>query len=202
MSGKDTILVYDIGTTGLKCVAFSVDGEELRSATSAYRTFYPEVGRAEQDAEDFWTAAVEATGLVLADGAVLPSRIPAIGLSGHMNGCLPVDAQGQPLCREIIHSDSRSVAECADILRTAPHQDIYALTGNRVDEHLSLPKILWIRKNLPDLYRNTTPQFERLAAGPTHRHAGPDRFFRRIPRQCDGPARGDLGEGPVAGYRP
>jgi len=151
----DAILVYDIGTTGLKCAAFSLSGVELRSATSTYRTFYPEVGRAEQDAEDFWTAAVEATGRVLSGGAVKRARILTIGLSGHMNGCLPVDGEGRPLCREIIHSDSRSVAECADILRTVPHETVYALTGNRVDEHLSLPKILWIKKNRPDLYRKT-----------------------------------------------
>ncbi len=155
MHEKDTILVYDIGTTGLKCAAFSLSGEEVRSATSAYRTFYPEVGLAEQDAGDYWTAAVDATGKLLADGTVVPSRILTIGLSGHMNGCLPVDAEGHPLCREIIHSDSRSVSECADILRAAPHGEIYELTGNRVDEHLSLPKILWIKKNLPDLYGKT-----------------------------------------------
>lgn len=85
-------------------------------------------------------------------GTTSAADVAVIGLSGHMNGCLPVDADGRPLRPEIIHSDSRGAAECADIFRAVPLPEAYALTGNRVAEHLSLPKILWIKKNEPGVY--------------------------------------------------
>jgi xylulokinase len=70
-----------------------------------------------------------------------------------MNGCLPVDRVGNPLHREIIHADTRSSAECREILRIAPVSRIFQLTGNRVDAHFSLPKILWIKHNVPHVYK-------------------------------------------------
>ena len=34
-------------------------------------------------------------------------------------------------------------------------EDFYRLTGNRLDVHYSLPKMLWVKENLPDVYRKT-----------------------------------------------
>lgn len=134
---------------------FDPAGTELKSASVPYACVYPGPGRAEQEPRDFWAAAVAACGRVFEDGAVPPEGIAVVGLSGHMNGCLAVDADGEALRPELIHSDSRSSAECADILHAFDAEAVYALTGNRVDEHLSLPKILWIKKNEADVYRRT-----------------------------------------------
>ena len=155
MAGKDLLLVYDIGTTGLKCVVFSDQGQELLSASATYQTYYPGSGWAEQESQDFWIAAQRATAELQAQGTLHTDRIAAIGLSGHMNGCLAVSAAGEPLYRELIHADSRSVEERKDIQRRIGLENYYTLTGNRADEHLSLPKILWIQKNLPEVYRRT-----------------------------------------------
>lgn len=155
MAGKDLLLVYDIGTTGLKCVVFSAQGQELLSASATYPTYYPGSGWAEQESQDFWIAAQRATAEIQASGNLRSERIAAIGLSGHMNGCLAVSVSGEALHRELIHADSRSVAERKDIQRIIGPENYYTLTGNRADEHLSLPKILWIRKNLPEVYRKT-----------------------------------------------
>ncbi len=153
MSLEDLILVFDIGTTALKSALFSPSGEELASTTSPYPTSYPKPGWAEQDARGYWTAACEATRK-LAEGVDL-GRVAAIGLSGHMNGCLAVDDQGTPLAPLIIHSDVRGTEEKKAILRVIPEEDFYRLTGNRPDEHLSLPKILWVAQKRPDIYSST-----------------------------------------------
>ncbi|HUV09190.1 MAG TPA: FGGY family carbohydrate kinase [Spirochaetia bacterium] len=72
-----------------------------------------------------------------------------------MNGCLPGDGEGTPLHREHIRSDSRSRAERTEILGIVLLPEVYTLTGNRVDEYLSLPKILWIKNHRPQVYRRT-----------------------------------------------
>lgn len=155
MGAGSLLLVFDIGTTALKCAVFDASGTELGSASASYPCHYPVPGWAEQDPEDFWRAALSAWGRLSTERPIDASAIEAIGLSGHMNGCLPVDADGTPLRREIIHSDSRASSERKDILSTAGAEEVYALTGNRVDEHLSLPKILWMKKNEMELYRRT-----------------------------------------------
>ena len=61
-----------------------------------------------------------------------------VGLSGHMNGCLPVDADGNALAPNIIHADSRSEKQVEKIASVISPEDFYRLTGNRLDVHLSL----------------------------------------------------------------
>ncbi|GAB1482427.1 xylulokinase [Treponema sp.] len=151
----ELILVYDIGTTSLKCAVFDVHGKERYTASASYETIYSGNGRAEQNATDYWEAAIASTKQLLEDSSLNPSQIQVIGLSGHMNGCLPLDAEGRPLHNELIHSDTRSHLECNQIRALSPHQELYELTGNRVDEHFGLPKILWIKNKLPDVYKKT-----------------------------------------------
>ncbi|MCF7944361.1 MAG: hypothetical protein K9L75_02335 [Spirochaetia bacterium] len=149
------ILVYDIGTTSLKSALITLQGEDAGSVSISYATSYPAPGMAEQDPEIFWTAAVRGTRQLMKSGKVNPKDIQCIGLSGHMNGALPVEADGRIPYPELIHSDSRSSEECSEILHAVPHETVYKRTGNRVDEHLSLPKILWIKNHRPDVYKKT-----------------------------------------------
>lgn len=155
MKNLDAILTFDLGTTGLKCCLFDEHGLEVASATQAYPTLFPRAGWAEQNPEDYWTAAVAACRTLFSEPSTASYRVRAIGLSGHMNGCLPVDRAGNPVHPEILHSDGRSEAQCAQILSRISMQEFYALTGNRVDTHLSLPKILWIRDQRPEVYAKT-----------------------------------------------
>lgn len=154
MARSELILVYDVGTTGLKCAAFDASGGEVDATVAPYRTYYPRPGWAEQDPEDYRAAAIAATRALEARGAVDLGSVAVIGLSGHMNGCLPVDSSGAPLGRELIHSDSRSWRERESVLEIIDQDEFIERTGNRVDEHLSLPKILWIRRQEPERYRD------------------------------------------------
>lgn len=151
----DCILVFDIGTTSLKSAVFDASGRECSSVSVPYETHYPAVGMAEQDPHIYWDAAVKGVRLLDAQKLLFADRLVCIGLSGHMNGCIAVDSQGETVHPAILHSDSRSSAECRDILREVPAEEIYRRTGNRADEHLSLPKMLWIRNHRPEAYQKT-----------------------------------------------
>ena len=65
-----------------------------------------------------------------------------MGLSGTMNGCIAVDAEGRALHPNILHSDSRAEAQVEQICRAIPPEAFYRLTGNRADAHYTLPKIM------------------------------------------------------------
>ncbi len=151
----DRILVFDIGTTSLKSAVFDASAQEAGSVSVSYETSYPAPGRAEQDPGMFWSAAVQGVRLLKEKGCLEGGELAAIGLAGHMNGCLPVDAEGQPTHPELIHSDSRSDAQCGEILSRISAEELYRRTGNRPAAHLSLPKMLWIKHHEPEAYKRT-----------------------------------------------
>ncbi len=144
------ILTLDAGTTGLKCTLFAPDGEAVRSAVAAYGVDLPQPGWAQQPATWFVSAAIDGTKRVL-EGLDAAS-VAVIGLSGTMNGCIPVDAQGEALYPNIIHSDVRAEPQLAEIAAVVPGDTFYARTGNRLDMHYTLPKMLWLRERHPDVY--------------------------------------------------
>ncbi len=147
---KTGILVFDIGTTSVKTSIFEHRGIPLASVSVRYPTEYPKSGWAEQDPQKFWEAAVRAVQELVAKEPVLSASIVSIGLTGHMNGCLLVDKEGTPTHPALIHSDSRSIEECTFIQSVCKQDEIYRRTGNRIDEHLSLPKLLWVKKHRPE----------------------------------------------------
>lgn len=155
MSKEESLLVFDIGTTGVKCVLFDTAGVEIGSTTVVYTTYYPYPGWAEQDPEELWAGVVRGTKKLSEQGAFSAHSITAIGLSGHMNGMLPVDRDGTPVYREIIHSDSRSEAHCEGISNKITDDAFFEITGNRIDAHLSLPKIIWFKQNRTAEYKRT-----------------------------------------------
>lgn len=155
MNRRDLILTYDIGTTGIKCTIFDEMGRQVSSQVVAYQTYYPKPGWSEQDPDDFWKGAIEGTRLMLEKEPSLFSRIAVIGLSGHMNGCIPVDRFGEPLFRDIIHSDCRCGKETEQIHRVFDEKEFFNIAGNRIDPHYTLSKILWLKNHYLDLYKQT-----------------------------------------------
>ena len=151
----DVILVYDVGTTSVKTALFSFEGELISSISIPYTTIYHRPGWAEQDAHSFWNATIQGTHHLLEQLDNSNYSISIISLSGHMNGMLPVNDKGEPTYHELIHSDTRSIEEVAFIRKIHSMQDIYHITGNRVDEFLSLPKLLWLKNHQPDAYKKT-----------------------------------------------
>ncbi|MDR1373724.1 MAG: hypothetical protein LBJ24_01995 [Treponema sp.] len=152
-AGSRGILVYDIGTTSVKSAIFDGSGSPRVSASVPYKTSYPRPGWSEQDPEHFWEAAVKGTREILSSPGAIP--VEAVGLTGHMNGCLPVDVEGRAVYPELIHSDSRSGSQCARILAALGEDRLYAETGNRTDEHLSLPKMLWLKDEQREAFNRT-----------------------------------------------
>lgn len=150
---KDLILTCDAGTSAIKCSLFTADGHVLSAMRESYPTIYPRPNWSEQDMQVIRAAMVHCIRQLLQQ--IRPERIACVGLSGTMNGCIAVDAEGHVLHPNIIHSDSRAFAEISDIAQVISVNDFYRLTGNRLDNHYTLPKILWMRKHHPDIYRAT-----------------------------------------------
>ena len=150
---KDLILTCDAGTTGLKCSLFNAQGEAVRTVRRAYDTQFPRHNWAQQDPDVILENVYSGIRELLEQ--ISARRVACVGLSGHMNGCIPVDEEGRALSSNIIHADARSEKQVAQIRRVISPEAFYALTGNRLDAHYTLPKMLWVKQNLPEVYRKT-----------------------------------------------
>lgn len=137
------IAAFDIGTTNVKGILVSQDGDILGETTRPIHT-YNEENRIEQDPEEWWKAVFEIANVWWQSG-FQPEAIKAITLSGQMEDCIPIDGEGKSVRRAILYSDSRADSEAQRILAHLGEEEIWRKTGNHMDGQMTFPKILWLR---------------------------------------------------------
>ena len=140
-----TLVGLDVGTTGVKAVAISPDGEVLATDEEQYALSTPHPGWAEQDPEDWWRAAEAVL-------ARLPFDEIRLGYSGQMHGLVCLDEGDRVLRPAILWNDQRTAAECAEIEERIGLERLIELTGNRALTGFTAPKLLWLRRHEPEVY--------------------------------------------------
>ncbi|NPV54692.1 MAG: FGGY-family carbohydrate kinase [Firmicutes bacterium] len=148
----DYLLGIDIGTSSTKVGVFDSSGKLFASASNSYPTYREGPLRAEQDPRDWWQAAVRGIRSVLQ--SVEPREIAGIGIAGQSWAALPVDSQGRPLRRAMIWLDRRAETECEEIREKVGEEKVLRVSGNRIDPAFCIPKILWLKRNEPEVFRN------------------------------------------------
>ncbi|MEA2071462.1 MAG: xylulokinase [Asgard group archaeon] len=149
------LLSIDIGTTGGRSVIFSSKGEILASAYKEYSCEYPSPICVEQNAEDWWQVTKETIKNVLKKTPSLKSNLAGVSVTNQRETIVPVSENGKPLSKAIVWQDRRTTEECEIIKEKIGLEKIYEKTGLTIDPYFSGPKILWIKKNLPDIYKQT-----------------------------------------------
>jgi xylulokinase len=135
----------DVGTTGVKALALSPEGDVLARTEASYELSTPHPGWAEQDPEDWWRAAEEVL-------AALGGQPTAIGLSGQMHGLVVLDDRDRVLRPAILWNDQRTALECAEIEAQVGLARLVELTGNRALTGFTAPKLLWLRRHEPEIF--------------------------------------------------
>jgi len=136
----------DVGTSSTKAIAVAPDGAVIGRAGGEYAVSTPAPGHAEQDPELWWWAAQAALDELDA------GDVAGIGLSGQMHGLVLLDERLRPLRPAILWNDQRTAAECEEIERAVGLERLIELTGNRALTGFTAPKLLWVRRNEPDVY--------------------------------------------------
>jgi xylulokinase len=144
-----SLVGLDVGTTGVKAIAISPQGEVLARAEEEYPLSIPQPGWAEQEPEDWWRASERALA------AVGAGQAEAVGLTGQMHGLVLLDAADRVLRPAILWNDQRTAAECAEIEERVGLERLIGLTGNRALPGFTAPKLLWVRKHEPEVWAAT-----------------------------------------------
>ena len=139
------ILGIDIGTQSLKAVVCDPDLMVRGQGASSYAAEYPRPGWAEQDPR-LWEAALgPVIGKALAAADSRPDQVSALALSGQLDGCVPVEASGQPLAPALIWMDRRAEAEIAAI----DPEPVRTVGGVILDATHMAAKIRWLQRHGP-----------------------------------------------------
>jgi xylulokinase len=148
------LLGIDVGTGGTRALVIDESGRILASATSEHAPFAsPKTGWAEQDPHDWWRATGDAVRAVLSKPGVSADAITAVGLSGQMHGSTLLDRGDKVVRPALLWCDQRTDVECREITEQIGAARLIELTLNPALTGFTLPKLLWVRKHEPALWR-------------------------------------------------
>jgi xylulokinase len=143
-------LGIDIGTSSVKAALIDRQGDLCARASEPLTVSRPQPGFSEQAPESWWQATVKA---VLSLPPAARRQVRAIGLSGQMHGATLLDDHDHPLRPAILWNDGRSARECLDLEQREPNAR--ALTGNITMPGFTAPKLLWVSRYEPEIFRRT-----------------------------------------------
>ena len=151
---KICLMGIDVGTSGVKVLALSADGQILASAIEAYPLHSPQPGWTQQDPADWWTGTVAAVQQVVT--ACSGYQIAGIGLSGQMHGMVALDESNAVIREAILWNDQRTESQCRQITEAAGGlQGLLDRTNNQMLTGYTGGKILWLKQNEPENYART-----------------------------------------------
>jgi len=152
---KKYILAHDTGTGGNKAILCDLNGVVLHSAYQSYSISYPQPEWVEQDPDELWRGVAATSRQVLQESGIDPADILGVGVSAQMWNTLPVDEAGRPLTPMLSWLDLRSVRQADRILSSDMPSFIFKHTGNIPTAKDSIPKILWLKEERPEIWART-----------------------------------------------
>ncbi|MFD1901484.1 FGGY-family carbohydrate kinase [Enterococcus termitis] len=149
----DGLLGIDIGTSSCKLTVFQTDGQPLISETEKYPVYYPEDGWVEQNPEEWWESICLALQRITTSKALENVQIKGIGVDGQGWSMIPIDKNGQVLYNNPIWMDTRAAAICEEVKEKIGAEKIFTISGNSFEPTYTLPKILWLKQEHPEIYK-------------------------------------------------
>lgn len=152
MAGQ-LLLGIDIGTYSSKGVLCTPEGQVLATETVEHGMSIPKPGWAEHDADAVWWADVVAICRKLLSGPYSGADVGGVAVSAIGACVLPVDEDGRPLRPGILYGiDTRATAEIDWLNDHFGEEALLAFGGMALTTQAIGPKILWMRRNEPDIY--------------------------------------------------
>jgi xylulokinase len=146
----------DIGTTGSKGMIFDLSGEVKGVAYHEYPCTYPKPGWVEQDPDQLVDSAMKAIKDAVSNSGVNPSEIASVSLSAQRCCGIFLDSDEKLLRPMISWQDNRTPLEVEEIAAKITPDDYFRKTGYPNSTTWLLSKMMWVRKNEPELWGETS----------------------------------------------
>jgi xylulokinase len=150
---QDIVVGVDASTQSVKAVAWSREGRALAEGRSPFTLLQPEPDHAEQNPEDWWSAAV--TALRELSTHVNPQRIAGLAIANQRETVAFLDAELRPVRSAIVWLDGRAKDEVGRLSQMLGAERLHSITGKPVDITPVIYRLAWMRRHQPEILERT-----------------------------------------------
>lgn len=140
----------DLGTSAVKLLLMQADGTISKIVSKEYPLFFPHPGWSEQNPADWWSAVKE--GIKELTSEVDRKQVAGISFGGQMHGLVVLDKDDEVIRPAILWNDGRTVEETNYLNDVIGKDKLSKYTANIAFAGFTAPKILWMKKNEPELF--------------------------------------------------
>jgi sugar (pentulose or hexulose) kinase len=137
-----SVIGLDLGTSGIRAVAYSTDGDVRGSASAELALLRDGAGRVELEASEIITAAEDVVRRAAQQAADAGDPVQAIGFSVLGEAVVPIDEAGAPVARVAVSMDTRGAEAAAAVGEILGGGRFTAITGQPLHGMFSLFKIM------------------------------------------------------------
>ncbi|GEN88447.1 xylulokinase [Oceanobacillus sp. FSL W8-0428] len=146
----------DLGTSAVKLLLVNQQGEIEQVVSKEYPLLQEKPGYSEQNPEDWVEQTIAGLSELVADFSGDVEDIEGISFSGQMHGLILLNSNHEVVRPAILWNDTRTTAECQEITEKLGKSRLLKATKNIALEGFTLPKLLWVKKNEPENYQNSS----------------------------------------------
>ncbi|MBT2644651.1 xylulokinase [Bacillus sp. ISL-41] len=150
------VIGVDLGTSAVKILLVNPSGEVCKEVSKSYPLIIEKSGYSEQNPEEWVEKTTEGLAELLDQFDGDAAEIEGISFSGQMHGLVLLDENHQVLRNAILWNDTRTTQQCEEIYSVVGKERLLEVTKNPALEGFTLPKILWVKENEPQVFKGAS----------------------------------------------
>jgi FGGY-family pentulose kinase len=167
MARSDSCFIgIDVGTGSARAGVFDAAGHRLGSGSTPIQIWRPQPDLVQQSSDDIWRACCLATRVAVRQAKIKPELVAGIGFDAAcslvvlgVNGQpVSVSPTSEPEQNVIVWMDHRAIEQADRI--NAGRQEPLRYVGGTISPEMETPKVLWIKENLPEAWREAAHFFD------------------------------------------
>ena len=163
---RQAFIGVDVGTSSARAGVFDEKGMLLATARHPITVWHEAGSVVEQSSSEIWAACAASVRAAMAEAALPPSAVRGIGFDATCSlvvldagaNPLTVSTSGEARRNVIVWMDHRAIAEARLVNET--HDDVLRHVGGSISPEMEIPKLLWLKRNLPSSYRSAGHFFD------------------------------------------
>ncbi|PKA39220.1 xylulokinase [Rhizobium sullae] len=143
------VIGMDSSTQSVKAIAWTADGTPRAEGRAAHVISTPHPLHAEQDAEDWWTAAAAALSSLMQK--IDPARVDGIAISNQRETMVLLDENRKPLAPATLWLDRRAQDVVPVLAQELGAERLHAISGKPIDVIPCVNRLRYYREHQPEL---------------------------------------------------
>ena len=148
MNNTTLIGGLDVGTTGCKLTVYDKNGNYIYNSYKEY-----EVLR-KKGAHEVWANTIFDGVMSVISDVTSKYELSAFGVTTFGETFVAIDKNDEPLFPSMLYTDPRGSEECKELIEKLSEKKLISISGVKPHQMYSLPKVMWIKNNHPDIYKN------------------------------------------------